>query len=192
MVFNIFKLTSWGVRALRRDFSGCRWGVLRPLCPASWPRVWGRERHVFSVTSGGCFPEGEDCSMWKRQLLGVRAAHPALLPGASWPNPFSPVVSWGPCLPCSCSVMLWGRVQSVPSSQLLDTRLWCSSFLLSEVQLAQGDGYEGSPARTDASDDWEAPNETEGRRSYVFGGSPQRHLTKLVRESADHVHSNVI
>ena len=188
MVFNIFKLTSWGVRALcRGDFSGCRWGVLRPLCPASWPRAWGWERHISSVTSGVCFPEREDCSVWKRQLLGVRAAHPALLPGA-----FSPVVSWGPCLPCSCSGMLWGRVRSVPSSQLLDMRLWCSSLSLSEVQLARGDGYEGSSACTDASDDWEAPNEIEGRRSYVFGGSPQRHLTKLVIESADHVHSNVI
>ena len=72
--------------------------------------------------------------MWKRQLLGVRAAHPALLPGA-----FSLVVSWGPCLLCSCSGMLWGRVRSVPSSQLLDMRLWCSSLSLSEIQLAWGD-----------------------------------------------------
>lgn len=51
---------------------------------------------------------------------------------------------------------------------------------------------ERSSACTDASEDGETPNETEGQGSYVFGVSPQRHLTDLVRESADHVHSNVI
>ena len=124
-MFNIFKLTRWGAKALRRgNFSG--WWVVTPEGSA---RLFGHgfgggERHVFSVTSDRCFPEGEDYNIWKSQLIGVRALHPTLLPSALWPNPFSPVVSWGaasplrPCQLCSCSVMLWGRVRSVPSSQV--------------------------------------------------------------------------
>ena len=46
-------------------------------------------------------------------------------------------------------------------------------------------------ACTDASEDSEALDEAEGQGSYVFGLSSQRHLTNLVKESADHVHSNV-
>ena len=51
---------------------------------------------------------------------------------------------------------------------------------------------EGPSACADASEDSEAPNETEGQGSYVLGLSPQRPSTNLVKESADRVRSSAV
>ena len=73
----------------------------------------------------------------------------------------------------------WTRVCGPPASHSLRSGLRRVTFI------------ERPSACTDASEDSEALDEAEGQGSYVFGLSPQRHLTNLVKESADHVHSNV-
>ena len=151
------------------------------------------------MTSDGCFPEGEDYTTWKSPLIGVRALHPALLPSALWHNPLSPVVSWGACQPAASlpSLLLFRDALGKGSARPVITGYWTwvcgppASHSLRPGLLRVMVG-EGPSACADASEDSEAPNETEGQGSYVLGLSPQRPLTNLVKESADRVRSSAV